>query len=138
MGLTIQFQRRAIESHAREPEAISPPDITNITQIEAPDGTKFYYAGVSRGIGTCSDIHDMDVLVLTSNLIEPSRKVGNLSCAYTVLVRTLTPEEAYADDLARSGISRLCAELLEPVQVQDDSRVVFEPTGKNTFYTNVV
>ncbi len=138
MGLVIQFQRRAIESHVREPEAVIPPNLTGATRIGGPDGTSFYYAGVSQGIGTCSDIHDMDVLVLSNNPTAQSREVGGLSCAYTVLVRRLTPEESAADHLAKIGISRLCAELLRPIPVQDDGLVVFEPTGKNTFYTNVV
>lgn len=138
MGQIRQNQRRAIESFAGEPEAVRPPCITSSTQLGGPNGNNFYYAGISRGVGTCSDIHGMDVLVLSNNPPASSREIGELSCAYTVLVRTLTPEESAADQLAIDGYSRECIQLLVPVGGQDDGRVVFEPTGKNTFYTKLV
>ena len=139
MGLYIQFQRRAIESHSNKPEAVRPPDALNLEQIQDTEGGQLYYAGVSNGIGTCSDILGLDVLVLTKEVRTIERPTGEIACAYTVLVRELTPEESINDRLARFGIARLCIELLQPrPELQDGGITVFEPTGKNTLYTAVI
>lgn len=139
MGLYIQFQRRAIESHAGEPEAVRPPDAIDLEQLQSTTGNQLHYAGVSNGIGTCSDILGLDVLVLTQETPTAERPTGELACAYTVLVRELTTEESASDRLARFGIARLCIELLQPrLDLRGNGITVFEPTGKNTPYTAVI
>ncbi len=139
MGLYIQFQRRAIESFAGEPEVTGPPDIIDLERIRNIDGNSLYYAGVSEGLGTCSDILGMNVLVLKSKPTGASREVGELACAYAVLLREPTPTESASDHLARVGISRLCVELLNPIlDHQNEGVAIFEPTGKNILYTAVV
>ena len=137
MGLYVQFQRRAIESLRDHPEAIPTPPIADASKIHSSQGNKLYIAGVSNGIGTCSDVLDMDVLVLTDKPVRQHIKPEQLACAYTVLLRDLTEKEIVADDLARLGVARRCVELLSPTP-QDAGLVVFEPTDRSSIYTAVI
>jgi len=138
MGLYIQFQRRAIESLRLEAEAVVPPPIGNDTLLADDSGNQLYVAGVSEGIGTCSDVLGMDVLVLSELPTGIPCDLGRHACAYTVLVRRLTAEEASADSLARQDIARKCIELLWPQPDKVDGAISFGRTGKKTNYTAVV
>lgn len=137
MGLYIQFQRRAIESLREHPEAVPVPPIRDINSLHRLEGSRLYVAGVSEGVGTCSDVTDMNVLVLTDKPTVRKINPAKLACAYTVLLRDLTEREAVADDLANLGVARKCVELLSPTP-QETGIVVFEQTDRSTIYTAVI
>lgn len=138
MGLVFQLQRRAIEDLRNEVGAapITCGDIGGY--IQTSTGERLYIAGISPGIGTCSDVHGMDVLVLSESPIAEQRNIGELACAYAVLVRDLTGQEATTDSLARSGVARRCVELLQPVGVSENGAAVFDRTGNISIYTKLV
>jgi hypothetical protein len=136
MGLVIQFQRRAIESLNDEPEAVPPPANLDADQIYTADGKQLHIAGISEGIGTCSDIKKMDVLVLSELPPVRVRSHGELACAYTVLLRPLDEQEVQGDILAKQGVARMCVELLEPQEAQSEG-IIFDRTDKSVPYTNI-
>jgi hypothetical protein len=137
MGVLIQFQRRAIESLVGEPEAIAPPLIAELDQIAKPCGSPLFVAGVSGGVGTCSGIKNMDVLVLSELETRQKVEVGQLACAFAVLVRLLTPQEAADDTGGQPGVGRQCVELLKPTELSGDRIAIFERTGKIAPYTSM-
>lgn len=140
MGLYIQFQRAAIETFVEEPEAVAPPSIRDLSSIFDSNGNQLYYGGISDGVGTCADIKGMDVLGLTDSPTTDRRydKAAKFACSYTILVRSLTLEERAEDSLAQEGVARSCVELLNPLPIQDESRIIFERTGKVAIYTCVI
>ncbi len=138
MGLVFQVQRRAIEDLRHEAEATPITNIENEGYISTLTGQQLYIAGISPGIGTCSDVHGVDVLVLSEEQPIERRNIGNLACAYTVLVRNLTEQEATGDALAKLGVARRCVELLRPLGQDEDGSAVFDRTGKTSIYTKLV
>src|SRR5258708_21269453 len=111
MGLVFQVQRRAIEDLRHEAEATPITNIENEDYISTSTGQQLYIAGISPGIGTCSDIHGVDVLVLAEVPPIERRELGRLACAYTVLVRNLAEQKAKEDSVAQIDRARPCVEL---------------------------
>ena len=150
-----QYQRRAIESFVEEPEALPPPSNLIEPKIRTFDSTALFLHGVSIGIGSCSDIHGMDVLVVGE--FEPNReekiaiaaRLATSRCAYTVefLPRTRTTlEECQATSFSpgtytdpRDGFIGLSGvELLEFLDPESNGEVViFERTGKRKLYVAI-
>jgi len=137
MGLVFQLQRRAIEDLRHEDEAIPVTDLESLRTISTSNGERLYVVGISPGIGTCSDVLDMDVLVLADAPVIEQRKVGRLACAYAVLVRDLTDQERLTDSFSKQGVARKCVELLKLLNTDDDGTTVFDRTGKVSIYTKL-
>ena len=104
MGLILQLQRRAIESLCADRNAgelryvQSNTSFSLLDQQNPSDPRRPIRAfGVSRGVGTCSDIHGMDVLVFGDGTPDDGIPMIPLSdiqkCCYAVLLRKPTPEE---------------------------------------------
>ncbi|MDA2936216.1 hypothetical protein MYX06_03295 [Patescibacteria group bacterium AH-259-L05] len=72
MGFIIQLQRRAIEKFNDYPKTPWPETIFGKDDVSffLTNGKIFCY-GVSKGFGTCSDIHGMDVAVF--GFIKPNK-----------------------------------------------------------------
>jgi len=144
MGLILHPQRRGIESLAPYPEAIPPgfaniDDITN-TQFFDSEGASIYPAGVSTGVGTCSDILGLHVLVFTAQRPESfyfTEGQRSIDLAYSVIVRSPSEAEREIDALAQSGIARRAVELLTPAGF-DERGAIFKRTGHVALYTNLV
>ena len=139
-----QFQRRAIEALAAEPEALPPPEGIGDNLIWTPEGTQLVPLGISRGVGTCSGVHGVDVLVVAqaprSETNGPTKaeamaaKLATSECAYTVEVRGAKPHEReqYLPVVAVRAV-----ELLRPASETEDG-FIFERTGKVSSYVNLV
>ncbi len=94
MGRLHCPQRRAIES--LKPFAEPLPHLDNITSFVLQDGTQLHILGASNGVGSCSDIHGMDVLVVGTDppVDRPRFPNGSSvkSCSYIVLLDENDPD----------------------------------------------
>ncbi|OGY63106.1 MAG: hypothetical protein A2745_01665 [Candidatus Harrisonbacteria bacterium RIFCSPHIGHO2_01_FULL_44_13] len=147
MAFLIQFQRRAIESlksHLFRPRhAIE--DIHHLRSVISGnftcDGVSLDILGVSKGVGTCSDIHGMDVLVLGWSKSHRCRAANEISlekikrCAYAVLLRQATEEEAKSQHFA-PDVAVLCVELLRITDIASDY-TNFQSTGLYACYAAI-
>jgi len=138
MGRIRNFQRRAIESLVKWEETIN-ADV-DWDGVKLLSGERLYVLGISDGVGTCSDVHGLYVLVLGLKppkdgkpYILPGEKIED--CSYAVLLRELTEEEWKEEREARKvdNISLACVELLEQLQI-GRKQAVFDGTGKKECY----
>ncbi len=96
MGFVLQSQRRAIEALVPFAKALSWPEeafTRNVTFFRVGQenwSTPLICAGISEGIGTCSDLHGVDVAILQyyeRGVEEPKQDATRLShCKYAVLL----------------------------------------------------
>lgn len=133
MGLVLQTQRRGIEELHKHAEPLPHLDIT--TPLVLPDGTPLHILGVSNGVGSCSDIHDMDVLVVgTRPRVDgpPRFPYGSsaTTCSYMVLLDEHDP------DHTPHGPWHNTLELLRVTL--DGARFLCEPTGHKSRYVVIV
>lgn len=133
MGFIKQFQRRAIEEIYEIHHL--PMDIDK-KELTCEDGTQLYTLGISRGYGTCSDILNTNVLVLSC--IKPLREgrrpsLTTLPLAYAVLLRKATLEEYDLQRVIHSSQVLMCVELLVPRSI-DCHQVTFALSGKRAYY----
>ncbi|MBU1180144.1 hypothetical protein KJ885_04330 [Patescibacteria group bacterium] len=135
MGIVMQAQRRAIEGLAPQKKGL--PDGISDAEIYLDGGKRVYILGVSPGQGTCSDVHDMDVLVLSSAKPESGpRTVPGSSietCQYAVLLRSPTKKEVRKAQGYLCATSLLALELLEVAEDRSD-KVIFKPTRRVECY----
>lgn len=144
MGLVLQFQRSAIEDLHKFTESRSLPQSIASMNLIMEDGTPFFILGISIGVGTCSDIQDMDVLVLGCNPpkngpIMP-RGATTENCSYAILLRFQTEREF--QEMRKDPCHehekgpRLCVELLR-IKMIDNVTVVLSLTGKVVHYPSL-
>ena len=138
MGIVLQAQRRAIEA-LREDAKPLPQNIES-TEIFSGDGERLYIAGVSHGIGTCSDLFDMDVLVLCGlpprdgkPRIPNGASIG--ASQYAVLLRSPTERELKKSREYLAATCLLTVELLEPIEASKE-KIVFRLTGRSRCYAH--
>ena len=81
MAGILQFQRRAIE-HLRHRADGRPVDfLRHAHRFTLHDGTALHALGVSTGVGTCSDVHGMNVLVMSERTSdEPEFRPSAATC----------------------------------------------------------
>ena len=125
------FQRRALESLVNMGASV----IT--TRLEGAkfylDETPIYFLGVSTGIGTCSDMHGLDIAVF-ANFPPIGKPRGNMkSCLYAALLRSSTEEEKQQQ--ACPDLAYMTVEGLEVVK-QEWNYVVFKQGGTKAIYVN--
>ncbi len=134
MGFIVQMQRYAIETLAGETPHLNLPIVG--LRLYLDDGGLLHILGVSRGVGTCSLIHGINVLVVS----EVSGNGYQLDCvplsvAYVVLLRQPTGEEiqrhAYLDRECLQTI-----ELLELVEGTGD-KIILRKTGRAASYVHI-
>ncbi len=138
MSRILQQQRRAIESLKRKGEPI-PPNLES-AQLLLEDGTKLSVLGISTGVGTCADIHGVDVLVLgMAPPIDGPRIIRSTleNCQYVVLLRCLSPEERRNSPLARITPCLYAVELLAVSSVLENC-IVFRKTDEIAHYVNTI
>lgn len=131
MGFIVQMQRRAIEQLKEE----GPPLVFSTGEVRflLENGRELHFLGRSKGVGTCSDIHGMDVLVV-SEVHGNGRKppVSSWSVAYAVLLRDPTAEEIRQNH----NLDETCLEAVELLQLvaQNGSNFTFRKTGRSSCY----
>lgn len=148
MASIRQFQRRAIESlqsHMVEPRhpiesvySLRPVISANFLMLDNQQPLKVL--GISDGTGTCSDIHGMNILVLSADQrSRPQHEVSLVeiqSCAYAVLLRPATQKEAKKEGF-NLVYSFFCVELLRITDIATDYTNM-ELTGRRAYYVATV
>jgi len=132
MGGIRQMQRRAIETLRNVIRDEAPVPIERGILFLSENQQPLFPLGISPGVGTCSDIHGMNVLVLSE--YEPINEwsIDNQSvCEYAVLLRK--PTEA---EWRENGCPTLCVERLRILDITS-SGVVLSKTGINQLYAKI-
>ena len=143
MGFCLTPQRRAIE--VLRFKARVPPSGMEKQPLTLTDGRSIFLWGVSEGVGSCSDIKGMHVLVV--GLTPPGMNPAEWSrwhhptqqYAYIVLRRAPTNAEqevCYRSNPWKPAIA--CVELLRYVGTDESGRLRFECTGEVETYINLV
>lgn len=126
MASVRQWQRLAIERLRSEAQEL------NLGQL--PElflgNDRLFPLGVSNGVGTCSQVHGMNVLVV--GLTPPHPGVEPVcdatGCAYAVLLRWATEEEKRESEYCNSALDLL------RVKKNEQGRVVLEKAGATSLY----
>lgn len=131
-----QMQRRALEcaTHGQELNLQVGPQ--QVLQLE--DGRTLFPLGVSQGIGTCSDIHGINILVLGVEEPTDGRNrdyVFSEKCSRVALLRDVTPEERA--QLTNPSHAWAMTERLELVR-QGEEIVVFMRPGVTKPYVHII
>ena len=120
MGLVLQTQRRAIEELKKEVKTSWPESFfeKNVNCFLDQDRKRIFCLGVSEGIGTCSDIHGMNVAVFIENFTDEKKldKQKVKKCAYAVLL---------SNPVEINGYYLRFLDLLEPTFIDEDSSILF-------------
>lgn len=150
MSRIIQFQRRAIESlwnglSEKEKEKVRwSKDIRQDSsffyesknyQIVFPLG----FFGISEGVGTCADVHDINVAVfgkIDGTRPKPYARYPLSSCGFAVLLRKPTPEET--KEWNKPGVPHLTVELLYVSSVAFDGVTLRSYKGIKVTYCNLI
>lgn len=145
MALILQFQRRAIESLKRHIESRSSIESEYSLQAILSDNLvigdvrPLTILGISKGVGTCSDVSGMDVLVLSDNPQSRSANKITLSqiknCAYAVLACKSGIHDVKDKDF-NLAVNTVCVELLRLTDVSD-RYTKFIRTGRRACYPAV-
>ncbi|MDA2936077.1 hypothetical protein MYX06_02575 [Patescibacteria group bacterium AH-259-L05] len=142
MSSIRQYQRRALESF--KPETfeflirISPRDryhhhsgilYKKNGQKNTTGKRRIFLLGISEGIGTCSDLHGINIAVFGYNQPSPHEhkklltKIGNgITCDWAALLRTPLPEEIKYEWNNNTSISCLVVQKLELVKRLKDGK----------------
>lgn len=153
MGRVLQTQRRAIESlrsaamelnSHKELDSVDMNKVVlcslNEVYVLEPGRTMIYPWGTSVGVGTCSDIRGMNVLVMGLNELKEMFPVFEPH-EYVVLCRSVTDEERreYKEVNRYGGDPSLaCVELIWFVRRFPFHTITFARTGKKQVYVSLV
>lgn len=137
MSFIIQMQRRAIESLRPEKKPANFLLLDDCRRVVLMDGTSLFPLGISEGIGTCSDIKDINVLVVAKTKPDGFHFDWQLlyqrPVEYAVLVRVATDDECWMAGKNPQHVGHLAVELLRPVQTEDRT-LIFQRTDKLAVY----
>lgn len=134
MGCIRQMQRRAIEELCDVVnDQLSPIKLKPGIAFRAADERSLFPLGVSTGVGTCSDIYGMNVLVLGDEPPRDERLREDIAvqCAYAVLLR-LPRDDEWRD----RNRPKLCVERLAVATVSEQ-KIVFSRTGFSKLYHRI-
>ncbi len=128
MSCIRQYQRKALE-------ALKPKEIQSIYLLSTDefylDDEKIYLVGISKGIGTCSDLHDINIAVFSRIKPEdnqaPLRPNVEILCAWSALLRGLTDTELQEEVDEKKDMPHLAVERIEPILLieRNDVRVYY-------------
>lgn len=96
MGLVLQFQRRALEDVVLDKNKKSRNKFpTDNVRYFLENGEELFLLGVSEGVGTCSDAHEIFIGVLSTTPVQRIDRYRNTSvfCAGFAILRNPTREE---------------------------------------------
>src|SRR3989344_2385352 len=128
MGFIVQMQRRVIEAIYADHE------------LTIEEGAKYFIGddevfllGISRGIGTCSDLHGIDIAVFGKSRLDPEHEsrqrkydASITSCRGAVLLRD-------PDSVDKNMPHLMLLEALLTIK-QGGATTHFEKTGKASTY----
>lgn len=138
MAFLTQFQRRAIES--LKPHASSSLSDILSSSFWLNGKQSLIILGISEGIGSCSDIHGMNVLVLSANFLNEPLRIPTAqqirSCAYAVIIREAREDESVNHNFDPSAEVN-CVELLK-VLYSETSKTEVSLTGHRAYYVALV
>ncbi len=141
MGNIHTPQRRALE--ALKPEKIYPLIISTEDKYYF-NGKEIYLLGISEGIGTCSDLKDINIAVFGQK--EPCsprfpRGKTEVDCSWAVILRDPTDEEMEQEE--RDG--RIPCLTVEGIEILGKflikkGRTIYQfiSTGKKKIYVNTI
>jgi len=142
MSSIRQYQRRALE--ALKPKEIQSIYLLNTDEFYLND-EKIFLVGISRGVGTCSDLHNINIAVFSrikpENNQTPLRPTLEILCAWSALLRDLTETELQEELNDKKDISHLTVERIEPILLIENNDVrtyYFQSTNQKEFYVNTI
>ena len=139
MGLVLQTQRRALErAIGANHQDLSRPRRYYLKQGHHGQ-IEIFFCGVSRGVGTCADLHDLDIAVFGyENPGDPPPRLPEKAVWFSTLVRQPTHSEKRLASAQTNGNQGLMiVETLKLVKVADHV-VLFEQDGRTADYVPLV
>ena len=144
MACIIQMQRRAIERlRPRRPTwprhclEKAGRNLTSLS-LKLESGLELFLYGISQGVGTCSDIHGMNVAVLGVNppsvKLNPETRDELLRSEYFVLLTD--PNRIACSSPPKQKLEVLFAEEVKFDQTR--IKITFRKTGRSTTYVNLI
>ncbi|OGY64788.1 MAG: hypothetical protein A3I24_04555 [Candidatus Harrisonbacteria bacterium RIFCSPLOWO2_02_FULL_41_13b] len=140
MAFIRQYQRRAIEEFSpfqnRQSFTVFPYRI----RFRLVNGRPLYFLGFSEGIGTCSDIHGMNVAVFSLQRPEKPQSFSlnfGENCTYGVLLKIASEDECRIADRDPKLSAHGCVELLQLEKIEGYT-FIFELTNKKAVYPLIV
>ena len=132
MAHILQNQRRTLESlrPSEDMEVIIRP-----RQVYRYEGHQLFLSGISKGMGTCSDLHNIDIAVFEYGLKEKQRFIpkSEINCAWTAVLR-----DPYFYEVARDDPRAwLVLEGLKPT-LAEEMFINFEYSGKLQLYVATI
>lgn len=128
MGFILQTQRRAIEK-------LFSPEFKVELKVRRKqryylEGKEIFLLGISRGVGSCSDYHDINFAVFGKKGSSKFPSLDTIECAGGVLLREPHKEESkkWKDDAAILVVEKL------RVLSEEDAVICFTKTEKQTSY----
>jgi len=138
LGLVIQFQRRAIEKVFARTHIT----ITKETEFRL-NGHGLTFLGTSTGVGTCSDIHGINIAVLGQGSgIRPAHPLTSpIDCLGLVLLRNLLPEE-YEDQKKSGWYVGQSMLMIEGLKIKEErspnNSINLKLSGRKSSYVHLV
>lgn len=133
MASIHNYQRRALES------VIGPESPDMLPNLEGDKfylgGEPIYFLGTSSGVGTCSDMHGVDIAVFSMTPANGEPRGTLESCTHAALVRPLTEEER--EQQAYKEVAYKAVDGLRVVK-KEWNYVIFERNGKKAVYVNTI
>jgi len=140
MSCVKHWQRRALERLG--PRKIVPLTVSAKDKYYL-DGKRIYLLGTSIGIGTCSDLKDINIAVFGREKPASPRFPRNGSesiCQWAALLRRPTEKELQEERNGRDIRCLLAVEGIKISKLEKDkgfNRVYFVLTGKKELYVNI-
>ena len=101
------------------------------------DDEQVYFQGISDGVGTCSDIHGIDVAVFSKYGPDNFQAKSYNTCHSVVLLRSPYENEIDSSGNGEIKSTTLAVEGLKSTQ-KDNNSYHFFRNGKIKFYTNLI
>ncbi|MDP3792779.1 MAG: hypothetical protein Q8Q89_03540 [bacterium] len=140
MSRVIQYQRRALEKVIDQSSSFT----IEAGQIYILNNSVVFLAGLSEGVGTCSDMHGVYVAVFTKDPADQSRirfldPNHKLECGGAVLLRERRRDE-FNPDIHPSLIENCLAVegLCVLHNVPKFKSIFFKQNGKSSLYVDLV
>jgi hypothetical protein len=137
MSSIRNFQRRALEflikKGADKEKENLPVSLAN-TKFYIGE-TPIYLLGVSDGIGSCADMHGVDIAVFSFSPPTQQNSLPVDTCAHAALIRNLTEEERLMQPYPE--VSYRVAEGLK-IEKKERNYVIFALTGTKKIYTSTL
>ncbi len=137
MGSVRNYQRRALE--ALQPRASHSFWVSFSNEdIYYLDDKRIYFLDVSKGIGTCSDLHGVNIAVFGRKNLNLYRRPGSVQsvfCKWAALLRRPTIKEL-REEWKNEGVCNV-VELIEFIR-KEGQNIFFCHTHIKKFYPSII